>query len=530
MVSSLLRVTGHGQDTAFSTYHRVLNRATWSSREASRLLLGLLLVAFAPEGPLVLGIDETLERRRGKTITAAGIYRDPMRSSHSHLVKVRALRWISLMLLVPIPWAGRTGALPFLSALAPSVHYDAAHGQRHKTMTDWARGMVYLVHRWQPTRPLVLVGEGAYAVLEFLDATRPVATIVTRLRLDARLFAPAPPRAPGQKGRPRLVGARLPSLAARLADPTTLWASLTVPFWYGETDRTLEAVSETVLWYSRGLPPVPLRWVLLRDPAGGFPPQALLCTDLTADPVQIVSWFVLRWQMESTFHEVRAHLGVETGRGWSEKTIRRTTPALWGLFSFVALVAHDLWAEGHPVAKVVGLSSHAGRRRWRAPEGRPLVGRAGPHDAQDGGGEQDRQGHIRADEGGGEGGGHDVEGRRGGVGQRGEEGDEGAGEGREREGGEAEHSDAGAGLHVGYTSPPAARLSPRGCRASLSCAMAPALLRSPCTEVFRRTQLPRTAKTAPARGTGQHLWSMGKRRNMRRYTRVCMTISWSAVH
>jgi len=105
---------------------------------------------------------------------------------------------------------------------APAVRYDAEHGRRYKTLTQWARGMVRLVHRWQPTRALVLVGEGAYAVLEFLDATRTVATLVTRLRLDARLFAPAPPRTPGQKGRPRLVGARLPALAARLADPTTL--------------------------------------------------------------------------------------------------------------------------------------------------------------------------------------------------------------------------------------------------------------------------------------------------------------------
>jgi len=148
-----------------------------------------------------------------------------------------------------------------------------------------------------------------------------------------------------------VASARLPSLAARLADPTTSWAPLTVPSWYGQTPRTLEAVSDTALWYRTGQPPVPLHGVLLRAPAGGFPPQALLCTDRDADPTQIVSWFVLPWQRESTFHEVRDHLGVETGRGWSEKTIRRTTPALLGLFSFVTLVAHDQWNTGHTVAK-----------------------------------------------------------------------------------------------------------------------------------------------------------------------------------
>jgi len=351
MVSSILRVTGHGEDAAFATYHRVLNRAVWSSLGASRILLGLLIAAFAPEGFLVLGIDETLERRRGKTITATGIYRDPVRSSKGHFVKARALRWVSLMLLVPIPWAGRTWALPFLSVLAPSERYNQDQERRHKTITDWARQMVRVVHRWCPTRHLVLVGDSTYAALDFLAATRAVATIVTRLRLDARLFEPAPPRAPGKKGRPRVVGERLPTLAARLADAATTWTRVSVPFWYGETDRIIEVAFGTALWYSTGLPPAPIRWVLIRDPDDTFPPQALLCTDLDASPVQIVSWFVLRWRLETTFHEVRDHLGVETGRGWSEKTIRRTTPALLGLFSFVTLVAHAHWTRGTPLVK-----------------------------------------------------------------------------------------------------------------------------------------------------------------------------------
>jgi hypothetical protein len=351
MVSSILRVTGHGDDAAFATYHRVLNRAMWSSLGVSRILLRLLIATFAPDGPLVLGIDETLERRRGKTIAATGIYRDPVRSSHGHFVKARALRWLSLMLLVPIPWAKRTWALPFLSVLAPAERYDREHDRRHKALTDWARQMVRVVHRWCPARRLILVGDSSYAVIDFLSTTCALATIVTRLRLDARLFTPAPPRSPGQRGRSRVVGTRLPTLATRLANPTTRWTPLTVPVWYGQTNRTIEIVSETAVWYSTGWPPVPIRWVLIRDPDDAFPPQALLCTALDASPQQIVSWFVLRWQMESTFHEVRDHLGVETGRGWSEKTIRRTTPALLGLFSFVALLAHHHWEHGTPLVK-----------------------------------------------------------------------------------------------------------------------------------------------------------------------------------
>jgi DDE superfamily endonuclease len=351
MVSSLLRVLGLDHLASFQAYHRVLNRAVWSSLGASRILLGLLVAAFAPDGPLVVGIDETLERRRGKTITAAGIYRDPVRSSHGHFVKARAVRWISLMLLVPIPWAGRTWALPFLSVLAPSERYAAERGHRHKTIADWARQLIRLLHRWYPTRHLVIVGDSGYAVLSLLAATHTIATVVTRLRLDARLFAPAPPRLPHQLGRPRVKGDRLPTLARRVADPTTVWTAVRAPFWYGVRNRRIDVASGTAVWHHPGQPVVPVRWVLIRDPNGSFPTQALLCTDLAVAPLQIVSWFVLRWQMETTFHEVRAHLGVETGRGWSAPTIRRTTPALLGLFSFVTLLAHDHWTRGTPLVK-----------------------------------------------------------------------------------------------------------------------------------------------------------------------------------
>jgi len=359
MVSSVLRVMGLGHCRAFSTDHRVLNRDVWSSLRVSRILRGLLVAAFVPDGPLVMGIDATLERRRGRKIGATGIYRDPVRSSHSHFVKVRALRWVSMMLLVPIPWAHWTWALPFLTALAPSERYDEERGQRHKAVPRWAQQMIFQLHRWYPDRSLVIVGDQDYAVIEMLAATRAVATIVTRLRLDAHLCAPVPPRHPHQQGRPRVVGPRLPTLAARAADPTTAWTALTVARWYGEDQRTIEVVSGTAVWYHSGKPPVPIRWVLIRDPRGEFPTQALLCTDLDATAEQIVAWFVVRWQLEVTFHEVRDHLGVETQRQWSELAIRRVTPALLGLFSFVTLLAHDqITAGACPVRQAAWYPTH----------------------------------------------------------------------------------------------------------------------------------------------------------------------------
>jgi len=163
MVSAILRVMGLGRLATLQTYHRVLNRAVWSSLGASRILLGLLVSTFAPHDPVVVGIDETMERRRGKQIAAAGIYRDPVRSSHSHFVKVRGLRWICLMLLVPVPWAARVWALPFLSVLAPSERATQRRGRRDKSLTVWARQMMRQRPRWQPDRSLVVVGDRTYA-------------------------------------------------------------------------------------------------------------------------------------------------------------------------------------------------------------------------------------------------------------------------------------------------------------------------------------------------------------------------------
>ena len=345
-VARLLRITGLAQERHFVNYHRVLNRAEWSPRAGGDILLRLLLAAFVPHGPVVLGLDDTIERRRGVRITAKGIYRDPVRPSHGHFVKASGLRWLSLMLLAPIPWAGRVWALPFLTALAPSERYHQTQGRRHKKLTDWGRQLVLQARRWLPGRAMVLVTDSSFAVIEFLAALgRYKITCITRLRLDAALYAPAPPRQPGAKGRPRKTGARLPNLSETLTDATTAWQRLTIPRWYGEGERRIEIASGTAVWRHSGMPIVPIRWVLVRDPRGRFEPQALLCTALEHSPEQVLRWFVQRWQLEVTFEETRAHLGVETQRQWSSRAIARTTPCLLGLFSLVTLLAARLSAS-----------------------------------------------------------------------------------------------------------------------------------------------------------------------------------------
>jgi DDE superfamily endonuclease len=347
-VTAMLQIMGRSAASDFQTYHRVLNRAVWSPLTASRLLLRLLVAVFIPRGVVVVGLDDTIERRRGEQIKAKGIYRDPVRSSQAYFVKVRGLRWLACMVLLPLSWANRVWALPFLTVLCPSERFYEQRGRRHQTLTERAWQMIRLVGRWLPDRDLVFVADSSFAALELLDkvATLPRASVITRLRLDAALYDPPPPRKPKTMGRPRLKGKRRPTLEAVLADKRTQWTTLRVEQWYGKGPREVEVATDSAVWYHTGKPPVAIRWVLIRDPQEDFKPQALLSTNLAYTPEQILPWFVRRWTMEVTFEEARAHLGMETQRQWNDRAIARTTPALLSLYSIVTLTAHLLIDKG----------------------------------------------------------------------------------------------------------------------------------------------------------------------------------------
>src|SRR3984957_7966014 len=223
-VASALRVTGLDQAPHFTNYHRVLNRNKWSARWLSRRLFGLLVAAFVPpDEPVVIGLDDTIERRWGARIKKRGIYRDPVRSSHGHFVKASGLRWLSVMLLPEIPWAGRIWALPFLTVLAPSERYARKHKRRHKKLTDWGRQVMLQVARWLPERQIIAVTDSGFAAIDLLNAVRHRICMIARLRLDARQFDPPAHRRAGTIGRPRVVGRRQPTLAKRLANSRTRW-------------------------------------------------------------------------------------------------------------------------------------------------------------------------------------------------------------------------------------------------------------------------------------------------------------------
>lgn len=354
-VTSVLRTMGLAEEKRFEKYHRVLNRARWSGLQGAQILLGLLIRLLPPSYPILMGVDETIERRSGAKIKAKGCYRDAVRSTEKVVVKCYGLKWISMMLLVPLPWSSRVWALPFLTVLAPSKRANEKAGRRHKTTIDWTMQMVCWVSRGLK-RSWVLIGDGGYACVRLAGrcsrSAIPV-TLISRLRLDAQLYAFPEIPPPGRRGKKPTKGRRLRALSKCLAEVRTYGEDITVA-WYGGKCKPLRMLSSTCLWHTCGYPPVAIRWVLVIDLAKPDKAEAFFSTDLDLAPQQIIEWFVLRWNVEVTFEETRRHLGVETQRQWSDQAIARTTPALMGLFSIVCWLAYHL-SQSTPIR----LNTHA---------------------------------------------------------------------------------------------------------------------------------------------------------------------------
>jgi hypothetical protein len=352
-VTAALRVMGLADSPHFTNYHRVLNRAQWSPWRLSKLLLALIIRTCLPAGaPLLIVFDETMERRGGPQIKYLGWFRDAVTSTANHVNTVLGIRWLCVALLVPVPWSRRLWALPFLAIPTLAPQTSAKLGKRHRTLVAWAAVLIDRLRRWQPDREIIVVGDGSYAAVSLVQRCqrlqRPV-KLVSRLRLDAVLHDPPRPQPRSKRGPKPKKGARQPSLADRLADPDTVWQTVTL-LWYGGVEKTVEYMSGTALWYHRGEAPVALRWVLVRCPDDAhFKPSAYFCSDPTVPAEQILRWFIARWNIEVTFEELRAQLGFETQRQWSERAIERTTPCLFGLFSLVVLMAKTLHPATLPI-------------------------------------------------------------------------------------------------------------------------------------------------------------------------------------
>ena len=321
----------------YSTYHRVFSRAVWSPWPLGKVLASAIL-RFIPENePVLVPMDDTTAQHRGKKVYGKGCHHDAVRSSHTHVVWRWGHRWVVLAISVKLPFTWRRWALPVLAALYRTKELDKAEGRRHKTAPDLARQLMAVLIHWFPKRRFIFLGDGGYAshgLARFCHRHRHHATLVSRFHGDANLYAP-PPQPKGRKGRPRIKGKKIPAPQEVVARSGR---SGTTVNWYGGGDRRVELVSNTGQWYKAGQGLLPIRWVFTHDIQGTHRDDYFYTTDPTLDPAQIVSWFTARWPIETTFQEVRAHLGFESPRQRVAKSILRTGPCLLGLYSLVTLI------------------------------------------------------------------------------------------------------------------------------------------------------------------------------------------------
>jgi len=338
-IAAILRVMGLSKDKHFINYYRVLNRACWSSLQASKILLGLLIKLIPESCPIIIGIDDTIERRKGKKIKAKGCYRDAVRSSQKYVVKCFGLKWLSMMLIIQLPWSDRYWSLPFLTALNPSESANKEAKKRHKTSIDWSIQMMKQVRRWVTDRCIILIGDGGFSCIHLAhECIKARVTLISRLRPDSRLFEFPGEQPSGKSGPKPQKGKRITKLKDVANDSTQDWKESYV-LWYGQRARLIRYLTGVNLWHTSGEKPVVIRWVLVVDPDGKHKPEAFFSTDTELSAIKIVEYYVLRWSVEVTFEESRRHLGVETQRQWSDKAIERTTPVLFGLYSIVCLIA-----------------------------------------------------------------------------------------------------------------------------------------------------------------------------------------------
>lgn len=324
-------VEGH-----FSSFYRLFSRPHWSCWKLGRLLAALV-IELIPEDEAVVAIcDTTVTEHPGDKVYGKGKHRDAVRSSHTFTAWLWGHKWVVLMLAVPIPLVSRRWALPVLVALYRPESVNQAERRRHKTPSDLARSLMRVLLAWFPQRKFILVGDGDFSSHEtarFAHRHRKRLAFVGKFYADAALYSPPPPYC--GHGRPRVKGDKRPSPQDLVAE-TKCWAARVA--WYGGKKRSVGLIGGTGHWYKGGWGLVPLRWVYVEDREGTHRPEYFFSTDPKMPLKQIVEYYTLRWTIEVTFEETRAHLGLGTTRHRSKAAVERVEPWLFALFSIVTLV------------------------------------------------------------------------------------------------------------------------------------------------------------------------------------------------
>jgi hypothetical protein len=347
-VTNLIRCLGKHKDRNFTKYHYILRKAKWSTFKASKILFLLIIDMLLPKDtPIVINIDSHLNKRRGPKLKGLGYHRDAVASTKHQKVLSTGHNWLVAGVSVKIFGSACNWTLPFLSyllspekALSSSLNEaDLKRKSRHKKMTKIASQFVILIRRWVPKRSVIVVADSAFCCREICKTCQKhCVSFITQLRLDASLYA-FPPHYVG-RGRPRVVGSRLPSLETISRDQSQHWVSLEVPWYNGET-KTLEVLTDTCLWYHNSVGGVSIRWVLTRDPEGHCNPRAFLVTNPNICAKHAIGLFVGRWSIETIFQEINDHFELDTIRTWSDVSVNRTAPLVIATPSLACLVVQE---------------------------------------------------------------------------------------------------------------------------------------------------------------------------------------------
>ena len=345
-VSNLLRTLGHLAQGAPSSYHRVLSEARWSGLRLAALLTRFLLRRCWPTGTVTLAGDDTVTEHPGRKVYGKARHRDPVRSSHSYTAWRWGHKWVVLAVLVRLPFAPRPWALPVLVGLYRSQTDNRKRGRPHRTPAQLMQLLLRLLLRWSPDRSFRFAGDGGYGshdMADFARRTQGRLHLVSKFHPRANLYEPPPP-VTGKKpnGRPRKKGAKLPSPQQVVAESARTRHDVA---WYGGGRRDVEAVSGVGHWYKGGVGLVWVRWAFVHDNSGTHRDEYFYTTDPTLTPVEVIEHYAQRWNIETTFAEMRSYLGLETTRGRCAKTVLRAEPSLFGLYSVVALWYEQLPAE-----------------------------------------------------------------------------------------------------------------------------------------------------------------------------------------
>jgi hypothetical protein len=347
-ILNLLRTVNHLAPGHPSSYHRVFSKRCWSLWRLGRALAGYILTRWVPTGTVLLAGDDTVAEHRGKKVYGKGCHRDAVRSTHSYTAYRWGHKWVVLVILVKFPFATRPWGLPILVTLYHSEEWNKQRGRRHKTPCELVRQMLAVLLRWFPERRFRFTADGNFATHElaaFAHRHRRRLAMVSKFYPDANLYAPPPPPVFGKKsaGRPRGKGAKLPKPEQVVATKCRQ-QKLNVA-WYGGGRRDIAVVTETGHWYKAGHGLVPVRWVYVRDRTGTHRDEYFFTTDLELTAREIVESYTGRWNIETTFQEMRSYLKLEKTRGWTAKTVLRTAPCLFGLYAVIALWYAELPAR-----------------------------------------------------------------------------------------------------------------------------------------------------------------------------------------